>query len=338
MVPVVTNVLFALADALAVRALLRGRDTTRALLVLAAATLGVCLLGRGLGWGKFALLQVLAWALFLHAPALLAAAAVTGNPRFRPVPAALAAIVALVGVEAFLLEPRRLEVNTARLPGPTLRVALVADLQTDAVGAHERAALDAVVAADADLVLFAGDYLQIRDDDAYAREADTLRAALAALEPRLGAFAVRGDVDRDEWPALFDGTAVTPVVESRTFDLGPLSLTALAPGDAASARPPVPPRDGFHVVLAHRPDFALTRPDADLLLAGHTHGGQVRLPLFGPLMTLSEVPRAWAAGITALPWGGHLVVSRGIGMERYDAPRLRFLCRPEVLIIELGGE
>ncbi|MFN7144734.1 MAG: metallophosphoesterase, partial [Myxococcota bacterium] len=327
-----------LTDLAAVGVLRRGGDATRAVLVLAAGTVATLLVGRALGWNMFALLQALAWAIFLHGPLVLAIAAASTR---RALPGVFAAAVALVGVDAFFVEPRWLEVTTARLPGPALRVALVADLQTDHVGDHERAALAAVRDARPDLVLFAGDYLQIRDDAVYAREAAALNAALretvGRIAPRLGAYAVRGDVDRDTWPALFEGTGVTPVPETRTFDLDGLSLTALAPRDAPAARALVPARDGFHVVLSHRPDYALTRPDADLLAAGHTHGGQVRLPGIGPLMTLSAVPRAWAAGVTALPWGGHLVVARGIGMERYDAPRLRFLCRPELVILELGS-
>ena len=81
--------------------------------------------------------------------------------------------------------------------------------------------------------------------------------------------------------------------------------------------------------------ISCTSPDADLILAGHTHGGQVRLPLLGPLLTLSQVPRSWAAGRTELPGGGTLIVSRGVGMERHDAPRLRFLCRPELVVLDL---
>jgi len=75
-----------------------------------------------------------------------------------------------------------------------------------------------------------------------------------------------------------------------------------------------------------------------LSLAGHTHGGQVRLPVLGPVTTLSSVPRRYAAGLSVRPAGGHLFVSRGIGMERENAPRLRFLCRPQLVVIDLLPE
>ena len=86
------------------------------------------------------------------------------------------------------------------------------------------------------------------------------------------------------------------------------------------------------------PNFALGQVQADLLVAGHTHGGQVQLPLIGPMVVNCRIPHRWAAGFTDLRGGGKLLVSRGIGMERGYAPRLRFLCRPELVVIDLTPE
>jgi hypothetical protein len=61
----------------------------------------------------------------------------------------------------------------------------------------------------------------------------------------------------------------------------------------------------------------------------------LRLPWLGPLVTNSAIPRAWGCGLSALPGGGQLLVSRGVGMERRSAPRLRFGCRPELVVVEL---
>jgi hypothetical protein len=90
----------------------------------------------------------------------------------------------------------------------------------------------------------------------------------------------------------------------------------------------------YHLVLGHCPDYSPGEIEADLLIAGHTRGGQVRLPLIGPLITLSEVLRSWAAGVTEIAPGKRLIVSRGIGMERY-APEIRCLCRPELSVLDL---
>jgi predicted MPP superfamily phosphohydrolase len=60
------------------------------------------------------------------------------------------------------------------------------------------------------------------------------------------------------------------------------------------------------------------------------------LPGIGPIITLSAVPRKWATGMTDLGNEKKLIVSRGIGMERAGAPRVRFLCRPELVIIDVA--
>ena len=98
----------------------------------------------------------------------------------------------------------------------------------------------------------------------------------------------------------------------------------------------------MRLLLAHRPDVGLTlpgRPRTDLVVAGHTHGGQVRLPLIGPPMILSDVPREVAAGgLHNLGEGRRVYVSRGVGVEHGGhAPRLRFLSPPEISLLTLTG-
>ena len=92
--------------------------------------------------------------------------------------------------------------------------------------------------------------------------------------------------------------------------------------------------DRFGLAVVHSPDPApeLAALGYDLIVAGHTHGGQVRLPLVGALVTNSHMPRRMARGMHRLG-RSYLHVSAGIGTSKY-AP-FRFLCRPEATLIEL---
>ena len=75
--------------------------------------------------------------------------------------------------------------------------------------------------------------------------------------------------------------------------------------------------------------------DAPQVVAGHTHGGQVQIPFFGPLFTLTEIPREAAAGGLHEVNGTQLYVSRGVGAERGEAPLIRFNCPPEISLLTL---
>jgi predicted MPP superfamily phosphohydrolase len=94
-------------------------------------------------------------------------------------------------------------------------------------------------------------------------------------------------------------------------------------------------RERFGLAVVHSPDPApeLAALGYDLIVAGHTHGGQVRLPVVGALVTNSHIPRRMASGLTRLG-PSYLHVSQGMGTSKY-AP-FRFLCRPEATLLELG--
>jgi uncharacterized protein len=90
----------------------------------------------------------------------------------------------------------------------------------------------------------------------------------------------------------------------------------------------------FGIAVMHSPDSIpeAVACDYPFVLAGHTHGGQVRLPLVGALVTNSSLPRRVVSGLFRM--GDALVhVSPGLGTGKY-AP-FRFLCRPEATLLEL---
>jgi predicted MPP superfamily phosphohydrolase len=93
--------------------------------------------------------------------------------------------------------------------------------------------------------------------------------------------------------------------------------------------------DAFGLAVVHSPDPApeLAALGYDLVVAGHTHGGQVRLPLVGALVTNCSVPTRLARGLARLG-PSYLHVSAGLGTSKY-AP-FRLLCRPEATLLELG--
>ena len=95
--------------------------------------------------------------------------------------------------------------------------------------------------------------------------------------------------------------------------------------------------DDFTILFGHAPDYALQMVDQpiDLCLAGHTHGGQVRLPWYGALVIDSKVPKDWSKGFRriGIPY---LNVSAGAGSNRFEGlPPIRFNCPTEMTLIEL---
>jgi hypothetical protein len=108
--------------------------------------------------------------------------------------------------------------------------------------------------------------------------------------------------------------------------------------DQVMATIPDSPPAPFTLLLYHSPDLMpqAVRAGVDLYLCGHTHGGQIRLPLVGALVTSSRFWKKYEMG-RYVEKNTMMYVSRGIGMEGMGAPRARFLCPPEIELIELRG-
>ena len=116
--------------------------------------------------------------------------------------------------------------------------------------------------------------------------------------------------------------------ESKSVSVSDLAERVAGPADRAAV---------VRIGVAHAPEPRVLDSFAadgyDLVLAGHTHGGQVRLPGVGALVTNCGIDRSRARGLSR--WGSHtmLNVSAGLGTSPYL--RMRFCCRPEATLITL---
>lgn len=311
-----------------------------------------------LGANLFALVM-LAWVgLGLLAPACALLVALRAWARATG-PTRTLVVLALAGVPvnawATLVEPTQLVVERPQLELPParegltpLRIGVLADLQVSRVGAHEHAAVQALLAEEPDLILIPGDLFQ-GPMSAWPQARDDLRALLGELEAPGGVFVVAGNSDYGAGvPELLEGTRcellVNRPVEVQVRDR---RVVVLGLADAGFPRRVVASFEeraaadpgAVHLVLVHRPGTGVQSlaPDTpvDLVVGGHTHGGQVVLPGLGPPLTLSTLPRRVAAGGLHRLDGRTVHVSRGVGMERKWAPRVRLLCPPEVTVLTL---
>jgi predicted MPP superfamily phosphohydrolase len=300
-------------------------------------------------------LTLLGQALFFEGALLAGALGVMDRgrrPRRALASIAVAFLLAAVHVDAYYIEPRMIVPRLYEV-GPvsandTIRILHLSDLQTPSIGPREERALRQGLAYKPDLIVMTGDYVQDALGTATEeRAAQDLRALIERIGFRapLGTFATEGDVG-PECADVFAGTsvrclrdrsAVVTLPSGATLAITGLSRSGGRMRDTARLERllnAAAPAD-FEMVISHAPDFvdSLPRP-LTLALAGHTHGGQVVLPLFGPPKTAIRLPRRYAGGLN-LYGETPLQVSRGLGMERGFTIPIRFLCPPEFSIIDL---
>ena len=227
-----------------------------------------------------------------------------------------------------------------------IRVALLADLHVGSPynGTDKLAKIvDLTLAAKPDLILLLGDYVIGRVLGGTYIPPETIADGLRRLSAPMGVFAVLGNHDRyhdakrieKAFDAvgirLLEDAAVSLVSGKCRFWLVGLSDFWEGPRDYNAALSEVP-RGAPVVAFTHNPDLFPQLPDnVNVTFAGHTHGGQVYLPIVGRMIVPSQYHQRFAAG-HIVEGGRHLFVSPGLGTSIVP---VRFLVPPEVSVVTM---
>jgi predicted MPP superfamily phosphohydrolase len=279
-----------------------------------------------------------------------------------PIAVALQGIGTLLVVDGFWIEPFRLVVTHQRLsspkmrPGSPVRILHLGDLHIERITLRERHLEQLIQELKPDLILFSGDVINLSYiEDPEAQQA--AREILAQWHAPYGVYMVTGSpaVDLDHvFPKLVEGLdnlcwlrdeRVTVGANGQAIDIIGLTCTHKPFEDGPrlehildSSLTGEPGH--FTILLYHTPDLAPNAANTgkvDLQFSGHTHGGQIRLPGLGALFAASLYGKRFESGRREVG-GLTLYVTRGLGMEGKAAPRVRFLCSPEIILWEIDGE
>lgn len=302
------------------------------------------------------LLFVLGIAIVLGLEAHILARAVVSKLRRRSARTVLLArpaialhilIVAMFGctLYGYLIEPGWIETNfvtihTPKLTEASFRIVQISDLHCDRALRNEEKAARIIDRLKPDVIVLTGDYL----NDAAGQ--DLLRIMLRQLRAPLGVYAVTGNHEVSHFSDLdlFVWTSVRRLEQDTvklTHGADSITISGLGIDRASAGRDLLsglsPER--FNVFLFHQSDLVedVAGLPVDLYLCGHTHGGQVALPFYGALITLSKFGKKYESG--AYRVGDTLLyVNRGLGLEPRPAPQVRFLARPEITVFDIRPE
>lgn len=260
----------------------------------------------------------------------------------------------------WLIEPRRLVVVEETVVAPAefsrdmlpLRIALLADLHVENTpGAKERLrqVVELVNSANPDLIVLLGDYMYGGPQYASSASQDEIVAILSDLSAPSGVYAVLGNHDiwwgREAMVRAFEKSPIRlledeyEILEFKGHSFALIGLADMTADETIKDSEQIRLRgERFRpvaeelptIVLSHSPDvFFGLGAEYEVVLSGHTHGGQVRLPWIGPLIVPSSYGKKLSGGVYVED-DRVAVTSKGVGSSIL---RVRFMCPPEIVLL-----
>lgn len=260
---------------------------------------------------------------------------IPGKPRRfsrrRFLATALIASPFAVAGDARWLEPQWVKTRHLRLSTkPAHRFVQFSDLHHKGDRAHTKSVVEKINALSPDFVVFTGDLIE---------EKQFLTEALELISGiKTPLYGIPGNHDYwskapfTEYSKAFAATGGAWLLnQSLTVAGGKINLIGAAQLNWKGHPVPAPQPDVKNILLIHYPAWAKSFPQKyDLILAGHSHGGQVRIPFHGPIFLGYGVDE-YDMGLYHTK-SGPLYVNAGIGW--YPVP-IRFNCRPEITLVEI---
>ena len=278
----------------------------------------------------------------------------------------LACAAMLFLLEAVIVEPRRFTLRRRRMPcaasglARPLSILHVTDLHFRPHEHGKRRFLHRVASQeDVDIVAVTGDLID------HTPSIPICVDALRAFKPRLGVFVALGGhdyfrttgvdlarqlitrdtrrferVDTEQLVAALRSIGVTVLVNARAeLNAHGAKVDVIGIDDYKFGEPDLDAafagmrKDAFTLVMMHEPSMVeeIAERGPDLVLSGHTHGGQVRIPGVGALTTQSRLPRRHATGCFQR---GRTTFHLNNGMGTGEYTPFRIFCPPEVTVIE----
>jgi predicted MPP superfamily phosphohydrolase len=252
-------------------------------------------------------------------------------------------------IYGFVVEPGSLEITPVQISSnkiaapASINFVQIGDIHLEKLGRREEKLLKALKQLAPQFILFTGDFLNLSNNqDRHAiQQVAELMNKINEIAPT---YCVSGSpaVDLDDTiseirksmkAAYLKNENVQVGFDNTTLNIIGLHCSHIPHNDYANLANLSYSADFFNLLMYHSPDLIYeleAERNIDLMIAGHTHGGQVRLPFLGAIFSGSLYGRKLQYGLYQLNQT-LLFISRGIGLEGMGAPRVRFLCRPEIV-------
>jgi predicted MPP superfamily phosphohydrolase len=242
----------------------------------------------------------------------------------------------------YFIEPYRIEVNfipirTNKLSNTSFRIVQISDLHCDKRPANEKTIVKMVNELKPDIIVFTGDALN------RPSFLPVFKETMKNLDAPFGKFAVYGNWETNHWPNLdYYSQTGFELLDANTVRLEK-NGEAITISGLSCNNPQADWRtlhglsnETYNIFLFHYPEFikSVKNFNVDLYLCGHTHGGQIAIPFYGALITMSKTGKKYESGMYSV--GKTIMyVNRGLGMDIYP-PRIRLFVRPEIAVFDIG--